>query len=186
MVSMRPLHISFAPSPWRCALRRVSALDWLLLAAGLALCAWTAWAWQRQEKALTGLRAELAQVQALASERRSRARPAVVQAVPPAQAAAVAALIGQLNLPWDDLLDALERADQAGVAVLELTPLPRQRLLRGTAEARDPAAMLAFVRRLQGQTAFDGAHLVRHEHTDGDPTQPVRFEFEAAWRLEAP
>ena len=183
---MRALHIDLAPHPVLRALWRASATEWLLLIAGIALCVVGGLTWLRQDHALVGLRADLAQMQSLLVARQSRSRPAPAKPVPAAETSAVAALIDQLNLPWAGLLDALEQADQPGVAVLELTPLPRQRMLRGTAEARNIGAMLAYLRRLQSQPAFDAARLVRHEHTDQDPTQPVRFEFEATWRSDAP
>jgi len=183
---MRALHIDLAPASVLRTFRRTTAAEWLLLVAGLALCAWTAWAWIRQDAAEAILRAELAQMKTRLAGRQAGTVATTAEPVSPDRSAAVSSLIVQLNLPWGSLLGSLEKADQPSVALLELSLQPKRRVLRGAAEARDTAAMLRFLQRLQSQPELDAVRLVRHEHADQDPTQPVRFEFEGVLRMEVP
>ncbi|MFZ4650796.1 MAG: hypothetical protein ACOYLV_08795 [Rubrivivax sp.] len=179
------MHIDLAPaSPLR-EFRRATTAEWLLLAAGVILCAWAASAWLRQDAAESVLRSELAQLQMRLAGRQSGAAVTAVEPVPADRIAAVSSVIVQLNLPWSSLLGSLEQADQPTVAVQELGLQPKQRVLRGSAEARDTTAMLRFLQRLKRQPGFEAVRLVRHEHADQDPTQPIRFEFEGVLRLEA-
>jgi Tfp pilus assembly protein PilN len=183
---MRRIDIDLALPSVRRSLRRVPAPVWLLLIAGTTLCLSAAWAWQRQDSALAGLRADLADAQRRLASRQARTAPVQRPAVPEARVLAVKALVDQINRPWTGLLDALENADTPTVALLELSPLPRSHAVKGVAEARNSAAMLAYLQRLGDESVLDGVRLVRHEHTDQDSSQPVRFEFEAIWREGRP
>ncbi|MEI6027678.1 MAG: hypothetical protein WCT47_13415 [Betaproteobacteria bacterium] len=183
---MRALHIDLAPDSVVRALRRATAAEWLLLVVGMTLCAWAAWAWVRQDAAEAVLRAEVAQVKTRLAGRQAATIVTVAEPVPPDRSAAVSGLIAQLNVPWSSLLGSLEQADHPTVAVLELSLQPKQRVLRGAAEARDITAMLRFLQRLQSQPALEAVRLIRHEHTDQDTAQPVRFEFEGILRLDSP
>lgn len=98
-----------------------------------------------------------------------------------AQAAAVNRALLQLNLPWHDLLDALERASPASVALLALSPDAASRRLTGEAETRDSKAMLDYLARLQQQPFFRQVLLVRHERQEASGPRPLRFVFEARW-----
>ena len=98
-----------------------------------------------------------------------------------AQMAAVNRAVHHLNLPWPAVLDALEAATPANVALLALEPDARERRLKVTAEAATPEAMLAYLNRLATRPALEAVRLVRHEVREQAPMQPVRFWFEAQW-----
>ena len=181
---MRPIRIDFAPPGAARDITRVTRLSWLaaavaLLAAGgalLTIVTVRAEQFVRQAE-LESLRAQLAAAAAPA--------PAASRAsVPEVQANAINAAVMQLNLPWSSLLSALERATPASVALLELEPDARKQRLRGAAETRSSADMLAFIRGLRQQPQFANAVLKRHEFTLQGANQVLRFEFEADW-LEA-
>jgi Tfp pilus assembly protein PilN len=95
------------------------------------------------------------------------------------QARQAAVIVRQLSLPWAGIIEALEKASTGDIALLQLQPDVQQRVLRVTAEARDRAAMLDYLRRLGGTGAFSEVHLVSHKVQADDPSHPVQFVVQA-------
>jgi Tfp pilus assembly protein PilN len=118
--------------------------------------------------------------------RQAAARPLKVALAAPAlsaaEAAAVNAVVMQLNLPWRDLRTAVRDATPPSVALLALEPDARKRALRVTAEAKTSEHMIAYVERLKQQALFESVVLSRHEINEQDPNRPIRFQLDAQWR----
>jgi hypothetical protein len=176
------LQIDFAPPQVRRALRRVPFLAWAAMALGLALAGAAALSWQQRAQRESGLQQELERIETRlrqtaqrAAERRDGQRAALPSV------AAANAVIAQLNTPWAAMLDALERANGGSVALLELLPDLRRGRLRGLAEARNAAAMGAYIEALKAQPVFGAAWLRRHEMVDAEAGPALRFEFEIDW-----
>lgn len=113
-----------------------------------------------------------------------RARIVRKSAVPPSpltpvQVEAINGAVHRLNTPWPAIFHGLEAATPAEVALLSIEPDARQTRVRGTALTRDEHAMLDYVSRLATTRPFVDARLLRHEASDQDQAQPVRFQFEA-------
>ncbi len=179
-----PIRIDLAPrSAWRTALT-LSPLAALAGLLGLGLCLTAAIEIQGSRQRQQALQARIDALQAGRAQTLPRVAPRA--AVPPARAAAVNAAIAQLNLPWSAMLDGFERASSRSVALLALTPDPSGRQVRGSAEARNPAAMLAYIDRLNAQAVFEDARLLRHETSAQDANKPLAFDFEVRWREVAP
>jgi hypothetical protein len=87
----------------------------------------------------------------------------------------------QLNLPWRDVLDAVEAATPESIALLMLEPDAKKRRLKGTAEAKSSESMISYIEELKRQKYFSEIILTRHETNDQDPNRPLRFLFEAQW-----
>ncbi len=183
---MRRLELDFAPPTLARTLLLTPGWAWGLGAVGLALLLGSALAWQHARQEQAALQAELAAVDAQWAARQTPVVRKPVAGVPEAQALAVNAVVAQLNRPWAALLDAMEQEDAPSVALLELNPDPKNGRVKGIAEARTLAAMVGFIDRLKGQAVFSRATLTRHEFADQDDSQPVRFEFEAAWPQDPP
>ncbi len=179
---MRRMRIDFAPPGWRRALYRLRPAALLGAALGLGLClgaGWMAWDMAQQRQARE---ARLLAIQRQAAAL-SRAPAAVAQvAIPEAQAQAVNAAIMQLNLPWNDLQDAVAAATPNSVALLALEPEARKQLLKITAEAKGAEEMVRYVEELKQQEFFVAAALLRHEINEQDPNRPIRFQAEVQWR----
>jgi Tfp pilus assembly protein PilN len=177
----RRLRIDFAPASARGALARMHPLAWLALAVALGALAQAAIVYTdlaRQRQGVAG------QLQRLDS--RLAARTAARQAPPKApiaeeQAHAVNAAIAQLNLPWRDVLDAVEAATPATIALVALEPDAKRHVVKGTAEAKTGDEMVAYVETLKRQPFFRLVFLTRHEVNAQDPNRPLRFQFEAQW-----
>lgn len=112
------------------------------------------------------------------------------RAVRPASAARAAqesrdveAVLRQLALPWPQVIESIEATADPEVALLQLQPEPERRLLRLTAEAGTPEAMLGFVHRLGESRSLSDAHLVSHQLTRDRPARPIQFVAQATLRL---
>lgn len=92
------------------------------------------------------------------------------------------AVVRQLTLPWGSLAESVESAATKDVALLQLQPDAQQRLLRLTAEARDPDAMLEYLRRLAAAPVLSDVHVVSHQVQRDTPQHPIQFAVQASFR----
>jgi Tfp pilus assembly protein PilN len=178
--------IDFAAPSWRRALHRTAAGYWLIAAVGLALCLSLVFVSGADSARQSALREEIEDLQTRLAQRKPRAAQRPVQAVPEARVLAINAVVTQLNMPWHEVLDALEAASGSTVAVLEIHTEAKNRWIRGTAEARTTGAMLAYLERLKAQSVLVDARLNKHEINTQDANDPIRFEFEVRWREALP
>jgi len=179
---MRKLAIDFAPTS---ALQQVARAGWIeaLLVLLALLCALALWwllgssteqnaAWQAQLDRVN-------QVSATAVSQTSETQPPPLDA---AQVQLVNTAIRQLNLPWAEVLSALEQSTPRGIALLTIEPDAARQELKLSAEAANLEAMLDYVTRLRQQRFFTSVDLQTHQIDEQDPQQAVRFELEARWR----
>lgn len=89
--------------------------------------------------------------------------------------------IMQLTLPWTALFDALESANSSNVALLGIEPDARKGLVRLSGEAKNQAAMFAYIRQLQANKAMTSVYLRHQQVQEQDPEKPVRFTLDASW-----
>jgi hypothetical protein len=98
------------------------------------------------------------------------------------EAKIIDAAVRQLSIPWAQMIEAVEAASSSEVTVLQLQPETQQRNLRLTAEAKNREAMLRYVRRLGETRVLSGVHLVNHHVLVEDPSRPIQFGVQAAFR----
>jgi Tfp pilus assembly protein PilN len=98
------------------------------------------------------------------------------------EAKIIDAAVRQLTLPWAQMIEAVEAASTSDVVVLQLQPEAQQRTLRLTAEAKNGAAMLRYVRRLGESRVLAGVYLASHQVQLEDPARPIQFSVQAAFR----
>ncbi|HWJ95291.1 MAG TPA: PilN domain-containing protein [Telluria sp.] len=179
---MRKVHIDFAPRSVRRTLFLAGLPAWAAAAIALVLAASAGYAYLTYGEDKRAFEAELASARA----RRVQAQPMKVAVtapvLSPAEAAAVNAVVMQLNLPWRELRDAVRAATPQGVALLALEPDAKKQAVRLTAEARTSEDMVGYVERLKQQPLFASVVLARHEISDQDPNRPLRFQVDAQWR----
>ncbi|SBT06110.1 conserved hypothetical protein [Candidatus Accumulibacter aalborgensis] len=176
---MKPLDIDFVDrSLWRRPL--ASRQRQILIGIGVAE-ALTAlvvvWQWRQ----LDGQLDETKQAIALARQEivaRTPPVPAPLLLSEP-QIVAINSAIGQLNTPWPALLDGFERVASTDIALLQIEPDHRRRLVKGVAEARDHQRMVDYLELLGSVAPFAGAMVTRQEVNEKDPNRPLRFMFEA-------
>lgn len=88
----------------------------------------------------------------------------------------------QLAFPWDKLFAAVEAAADDEIALLAVEPELKHGQIGIVGEAKDYAAVLAYIRRLQTTAVLDRVHLENHQVQLQDRERPVRFALAAAWR----
>jgi hypothetical protein len=90
----------------------------------------------------------------------------------------------QLTVPWGTLFKAVESAGGKSIALLSMQPDIKKRTVTISGEAKDFAALLDYIRRLNTRDAFAGVSLHRHTIQQQDPERPIRFSLLAVWKVE--
>lgn len=178
---MSRLRIDFAAPGLRRTMYRTHPGAWALAVLALAAAAGAggvAWTLYHQQRAYE---TQLAGATRRASAAAAAPAKVSAQPIPEGQAAAVNAVVLQLNLPWRDLHDAVAQATPPTIALLALEPDARKRALRITAEARDADGMIGYIEELKKQELFASVALMHHETNEADPNRPLRFQLEAQW-----
>lgn len=161
---------------------RRTPLSSLLAAVAAALVlAWVALQWT----ALLSERSTQQQaLQEIRDKNRAPKAPVQVAEKPNPKDVARALLARQtvrnLNTPWADLLEGLEKAPN-NVALLVVEPSAAKRSLSITAEAAGPAQMLDYMAALQTNGHFSNVALVSHQLQAQAPGTPLRFQLRATW-----
>lgn len=81
---------------------------------------------------------------------------------------------------WEMLFASIEAASDESMTLLGLQPGANE--VQITGEAKDLAAAMGYVRRLQTATAFVNTHLTQSEVVMAHPQHPVRFTLVTEWR----
>jgi Tfp pilus assembly protein PilN len=178
---MKRIHIDFAPrTGWRSILRG-HILGHAACCAAFTACigaCWITFSLLQQKKVLEQDRKRLnGQIAKQALVRKGPTQALIAEA----QANAINVAVSQLNLPWRDLLDAIEAATPPAIALLTLDPDAKRRTIKITAEARDSADMINYIELIKRQSFFADAILTRHESNEQDPNKPIRFQLETQW-----
>jgi hypothetical protein len=92
------------------------------------------------------------------------------------------AVLAELGVDWNGLLDGLERAASPDAVLLEVRPDVLKGQLRLAGEARNLPELLKYVRRLEAHAPLTDVALEEHETAHDDPQKPVRFVINAHWR----
>lgn len=181
-MALSPLRIDFAARTLGRAVARTRPLTWLLGCFGAMLCIVAAVMILALTEKNNARQVSLLQAQAQLAGRAARVTPPRKVMIPEARAAAVNAAILQLNLPWSEVLDAIEEATPATVALLALEPDAKKHSVKAMAEAKSSDEMIAYIEQLKRQPFFGSVALSRHEINEQDANKPLRFQFEAQWK----
>jgi Tfp pilus assembly protein PilN len=93
-------------------------------------------------------------------------------------------VLQQLDVPWDELFEAVEASTNEEVALLGIEPEPRQETVRIIGEAKSYPAVLEYTRRLEESAPLKGVHLQNHQIQTRDRERPVHFVLGATWRRQ--
>lgn len=173
---MKPPLISFDDTWWQRVLGRGSRWErtglGMTLLLAFALLGWVAWQGHVLRLEQQRLLASLLQAQAPAS------RPAPAPARPPLATETLRqmnAVTARLNVPWSDVLDAIERSTPKQVALLALEPDARTGSVALTVEAQSLDDLLTYAEMLGQDTAVASARMGQHDLRLQEPGQPVRM-----------
>ena len=167
------LELNFAPT------RRNVPIGWVLLGIGV-LAATLAGA---QFRSAHAERLEQETALSVISGRSQASPQASGPAVDPRAAKAAAGVARDLQVPWSEMLAALEGVRTREVALLAVEPSATHHNIRITAEAKNTDAMLDYVDALRGQS-FPDVSLSSHQGQAQTPGNPVRFVMQARWRAQ--
>jgi hypothetical protein len=166
----RRLELDYVAAP-----RRARALGLLVLAIGIATAAALVERYRTVSVALQHIEAGRELLGPAESALRARSPQKLEE-----EARRVEAVLRQLALPWGAIIESVEGATTADVALLQLQPDAQQHQLRLGAEARSQQAMLEYLQRLAAARALSEVHVVSHQVQSEDPHRPVRFTVQAS------
>lgn len=92
-------------------------------------------------------------------------------------------VVRQLNTPWQDLFNQLERLTPPEVALLSIEPDTRRDTIKLQAEAKTLDALLVYAAGLEQQGLLGRLTYSKHETNDQDPNKPTRLSFELEVRM---
>jgi hypothetical protein len=163
--------------------RRNSPLGWSLLVAGTVLVAAAILAWWLASAEVSHWREESLHWQNMAKRAGfgSNVTDGQVAAMQP-EIDAAAKAVERLAIPWGELYGNLESTVDETISLLAVLPNAEKGEVRLNGEAKDFAALRAYLKRLSETGAFSDVRLLRQEESQKDPQRPIVFSISAAWR----
>lgn len=92
-------------------------------------------------------------------------------------------LLAELAKPWDPMFRAIESSLDNEAALLSIEPDAARQSVQISGEARNFAAVLRFVDRLEKTGTLTRVHLLSHEVNEEAPSRPTQFSLSASWRV---
>lgn len=92
-------------------------------------------------------------------------------------------VVRQLNTPWQDLFDQLEKTTPTDIALISIEPDAKRATIRLVAEAKRLETLLSYASDLQQQGVLGRLTYSKHETNDQDSNKPVRLSFELDMRM---
>jgi Tfp pilus assembly protein PilN len=180
---MKIHHLDFAPPSFARTVYLTKFRTWLFGCLGIALCISAIFFGLQQLTTIDENENLLQQLTLQLNKRNNKNSTNRITKtnITEEQASAVNKAIAQLNFPWRDVLNAMESATPATIALLSLEPDASRNLVKGVAEAKDHEVMVRYIELLKREDFFDGVFLRTHEINQLDSNKPVRFQFEAHW-----
>ena len=169
-MSLRRLQIDYIVPP-----RRPRLAGFIVLALALAAAGVLVERYREVKLALERVEASGGLVNAERRPARAVSRERIQE-----EAKSAEAVLRQLSLPWSAIIETVEKAATADVAILQMQPDAQQRQLRLAAEARTQEAMLEYVRGLVAAKSLANAHVVSHQVQVDDPQRPIQFTVQAS------
>jgi len=167
------LELDFSPA------RRNAPMGWLLLGAGL-IAATVAGV---QFRSAHAERMEYATSLSAITGKSGGNREANGAAPDPRATKAAAGVARDLQVPWAEMLAALENVQAKDVALLGVEPSATRHNIRITAETKSLESMLNYVDALRSDS-FPEVSLASHQVEPQTPGNPVRFVVQARWRAQ--
>ncbi len=93
-------------------------------------------------------------------------------------------VVEKRTTPWDTLFRDIEAVSDKSVGLLSVQPDLAGRQVRITGEARDAAALAAYITRLSQKASLRDVYLTDHEMHQVDGQAVIRFGLSANWAME--
>ncbi len=173
---MRRLTLDFAE---RTALNKTGLA---LLAAGAIAAAACADQWLDLREQVALSEARVADLKRLAQRKMNRVDERGPDAKElNAEAQRANAILRQMTVPWNELFRSLETASGESVALLSIQPDAAGQQLRIAGEAKNVAALFAYMTQLERNATLVRVILTGHEIKANGSQRPIRFSLTAEW-----
>jgi hypothetical protein len=183
---MRKQTIDFVPGSLARTFGRTRLVSKLVGLAGLGLCVAGGWSAHRSLDRLDAIGQDVRRAEQQLDTRSSTRGKVADVAIPEGQAAAVNAAVKQLNLPWRDVLEAVEAGTPKSLGLLVLEPDAKRNIVKIGAEATSSIDMIGYVGLLKLQPFLTSAFATKHLTDVNGGERPLQFEVEASWRGDGP
>ena len=91
-------------------------------------------------------------------------------------------IVTALIMPWNKLLQAIEGANIADIALLNLVPNTKSQQIILSGEGKDLQTVLSYVNQLQAQPMLEKVYLQKHTVDTSNISKPVKFTIFTQWR----
>jgi len=169
------LDLDFSPA------RRNRPAGWVLLAAGVLAALLAAVQFQSAQAARMAMASELSATAERLPGAKKKEPARAGPPVDPRVSKAANQIARELQMPWAEMLAALEAVPTPEVALLGVEPSALRHVVRITAEAKNSAAMLDYLQALQAGPQFSDVWLTSHLVQAQTPGTPVRFIVQLKW-----
>lgn len=95
-----------------------------------------------------------------------------------------AAVLRELDLPWNALFSALESAIDNDIVILSVAPNPQGGSLALKAMATDTDAAIDFADRLKSGRLLTDIHMVQEDPGEDGQRFPLQFSLSADWKVQ--
>ena len=179
---MKKIQLDCAPPGLVRSFYRTSFYTWLSIVIGLTICVSGGMAALHQQHLIDDQLAQIKIAQLMLNQRNEVKIHVTKKGISETQASAVNGAIAQLNLPWNEVFEALEAATPQTIALISLEPDARRNSVKGIAESKDSDDMVRYIEQLKKQPYFKNVFITMHDINQLDPNKPLRFQFEAYWQ----
>ena len=170
------LELDFSPA------RRNQPIGWVLLIIGVAAALLAGVQFQSAQAARLAMASELNATADRLPGAKKKEPARVGPPVDPRVSKAANQIARELQMPWAEMLAALESVPTSEVAVLGVEPSALRHQVRITAEAKNSTAMLDYLQALQAGPEFSDVWLSSHLVQAQTPGTPLRFIVQLKWR----
>lgn len=142
---------------------------------------WNVWRNVEQIQAQDNLVQQEIQALNKAKVRFKKSDTTLVKSINPNQKLALTTSVRELQVTWDALFSALEKASNQDVTLLSLQPDSKKQQVIIVGEAKDYPTILVYMDGLAKQAMLSNVYLQRHAVNEADKDKPVRFTIYAHW-----
>lgn len=103
--------------------------------------------------------------------------------ISPEQMQQVQTTVLALILPWNELLQGIEKSDTQDIALLNLEPNSKKQQVTISGEAKNLQAALNYIQKLEAQSMLDKVYLQKYNIDEANLFKPVKFTLSAQWHF---
>jgi hypothetical protein len=175
------LHLDFIHQP-AFSLSRWSVAGIIVLLSSLTIAFFTWQLYERYTFEQNALSLKMSQINRQSIHEKSPL-PVIKSEISLEQIQQIQSTVGALILPWNELLQGIEKSDTQDVALLNLEPNTKKQLVTISGEAKNLQAALNYIQKLEAQPMLDKVYLQKYNIDEANLFKPVKFTLSAQWHF---